>query len=683
MIKVFLTLLALISISQAEQAFKYDYDQSQNRWTLANGVVSAVVELTPAGIFQLVQAGLPGKLWQAPANSVSSPLRFSVDNQTFDGSTQYSLVEQHTETTSRNGMRQVILLQAASGAIQVQVNFDLFVGQPVVRIRSVIKNISSSPVAITSADMLPLTFSEAGSPFRAFVVNQWVIASRDLDFQTTQSTLNSDGTPLTINSGAHGNQVSWVALRDSANRGIFAGWEFNGRSGATVRQSEAEAQLAFSVPIDSLHHPVPPGGSFYVPAGFIGFYQGDWDEAGYRTQRFVEAALAKPAPDLQRFPYMSWDSWGFQEQFDETILRRNAQIAADLGVELLIVDLGWAKQIGDWHADPAKFPNGLKAFADYVHALGMKFGVHLTPAEASPNSPILQVNPDWTSSESDHYFGSLSLCLAHAPVKNWVVNEIVRVIDEYSVDWILQDGENMVKTCNKTTHTHDAADSNYANSVEGIDSVVEEVLRQRPDVSWENCENGGNMMTFKMVQNYVTSITNDASGALGSRQGVFGATYPFPPRFADRYSPEVPSSTYNTQSYMFGGPWHLMNQLDQMTSDQLSFASWEIGAYKQSRGDIREGKVFHLTAAPGPGRIDAIESVYLGLNAVSIVTREGGTADTFLLKLRGLTAARVYQVHFQNDSRTLSMTGQQLLTDGVLVNLPDPQSSEIVYAARQ
>ena len=34
------------------------------------------------------------------------------------------------------------------------------------------------------------------------------------------------------------------------------------------------------------------------------------------------------------------------------------------------------------------------------------------------------------------------------------------MIDEYHVDWILQDGQNMVKQCTKSTHTHDPADSN-------------------------------------------------------------------------------------------------------------------------------------------------------------------------------------------------------------------------------
>src|SRR5205085_6110424 len=158
--------------------------------------------------------------------------------------------------------------------------------------------------------------------------------------------------------------------------------------------------------------------------------------------------------------------------------------------------------------------------------------------------------------------------------QDWLVQEAVRLIDEYHVDWILQDGQNMVKQCTRSTHTHDPADSNYANSVQGINAVVAAIQRARPNVMWENCENGGNMMTFNMVKNYVTSITNDASGSLPARRAVYGATFPFPPRYAERYMPASDGvSVYAANSYRFGGPWVLMNKLLDLTTDQVGFLS--------------------------------------------------------------------------------------------------------------
>jgi alpha-galactosidase len=296
------------------------------------------------------------------------------------------------------------------------------------------------------------------------------------------------------------------------------------------------------------------------------------------------------------------------------------------------------------------------------------------------NSVVLQQHPDWAASVSDNYFGAQSLCLANKPTRDWVVAQAVRMIDDYNLDYILQDGQNMVKKCTRTDHTHDSLDSNYSNAVDGIDWVVEEVERQRPNVLWENCEDGGNMMTFSMVRHYATSITNDASGALGSRQGVWGATYPFPPRYTDRYMPEDPSSAYITRSYMFGGPWHLMNRLVDMDSGMAAFAQSEIQTYKQIRGLVMKGQVFHLSSAPDAGRTDALESYSASDDAaVVVVTRDGGASATVELNLQGLSPGQTYRVRFKDDHSIFTMTGQQLMQDGVKVTLPQTQSAEIVF----
>ena len=55
------------------------------------------------------------------------------------------------------------------------------------------------------------------------------------------------------------------------------------------------------------------------------------------------------------------------------------------------------------------------------------------------------------------------------------------------------------------------AGSNWPNAVHGLTFVVSAVQRQPPNVRWENCEDGGNMMTYSMTPRYVTSIAADDS----------------------------------------------------------------------------------------------------------------------------------------------------------------------------
>jgi hypothetical protein len=668
---------ALFPSAKAEVTI--NFDANSTHWDLSNNVIHAVFQVGPDGRFGLnrVEHLASGNVWKAPEGQASSPVRLQLGTSIYEASTPFRLIDQRVEAVPTNGKRQVIILEDLRTTVRIRVDLELYEGQPVLRHRVAATNLTGDTVYAQTADLLPYAFAPDAGSLQLFRVAQWA-ATPGLNFQTSQTRLAPDDSPSEGLTGAHGDYCAWLSLRDENNRGLFAGWEFDGQALSSAKRGSGTNSIQFSAAIKSLHHPVGPGETFTLPAAFLGLFQGDWDQAGYRTQRFAESVLAKPTP--LNFPYVSWDSWGYRTDLNEEILRRNAETASRLGFELFVVDLGWAREIGNWHEDPGKFPSGLRALSDYVHSLGMKFGLHFALAEAAADAPVLQQNPDWTVSDSDYYFGALSLCLSNKATRDWLVQEAVRMIDEYAVDYILQDGENMVKRCNRTMHTHDPEDSNFSNAVDGINAAIAEIQRQRPGVIWENCENGGNMMTFNMVQQYVTSITSDASGALGSRQGVWGATYPFSPRFADRYMPENPTSTYITRSYMFGGPWHFMNQLASMPAEALPLASAEIQTYKRIRGLIRDGQVFHLTQAPAENSVDALESYSAASDsAVAVVTRDGGDSDSALIRLEGLYPDGNYTVRFQDDSRVLSFSGRQLIRDGVRVNLPRPQSAEIVY----
>ncbi len=662
-------------------ATQVGYDPDQRIWNLSNGLISAVFQLTPDGHFLTRQVGAAGSgdVWMPPDGGSSSPIQIETTAGVFDETSAFDLLGQASATVP-GGMRQSIILNELQGRGQFTVVLEMYDNQPVLRYWLIYRNQTSSTSYVTGVNLEPWTFGDSGKSYGAMRVSQWSVAAKPGDFQTAETALDPGGVPFQVESGASGAHCGWLAVRDSDGRGLFAGWEFDGHASTTVIQQASGGSLALRSEIADLHHPVDPLGTFTTPPAFLGLFHGDYDEAAYRTQRFAEAILARPAPDQTSFPYVSWDSWGFQDKIDEQTLLRNADLAAAMGVQLFTVDLGWARAIGDWHADPAKFPNGLGVVADYVHTLGMKFGLHFALAEADPDSPVMLQHPEWAATDSGSYFGATPLCLSNKPAQDWLVAEAVRLIDEYHVDWILQDGQNMVKQCTRADHTHDAADSNYANSVQGINAVVAAIQAARPQVVWENCENGGSMMTFNMVRNYVTSITNDASGSLESRSAVYGATYPFPPRYAERYMPESDGLTpYATHSYRFGGPWVLMNQLSALDANQSAFLAGQIQRYKDQRMGIASGKVFHLLP-PNPNGIDAIQS-YNAVNdtAIAVVTRADAPDSQYLLQPRGLSPDRTYNVWFEIDSAVYAQTGQQLMAKGVTVALPAPFSSEVVH----
>ena len=464
-----------ITPSHASGPFLFSYDTTQHRWDLSNGTVHAAFQLSSSGQIGLIEAdNLSGNVWSAPALAPSSPISFTFGSTVYSAATSFQLISQHVESPNASTQRQVIVLEDLNKTALIQVDLEMYLGQAVLRHWLTVTNLTASQKSITALNLVPYAFKVSpGQTFQEFRVQQWNGAAPVTNYGTSASTL-ADGTAVSFTSGSGGTHCGWFALADNASNGLFAGWEFDGEVTASALYQSSSASLQTGVALNGIFHAIAPGQSLVLPAGFIGLFNGppngSWDQAAAATQKFVEAVLAVPMP--RNFPYMAWDSWAYDTSINETTLRANADVAASMGVELFIIDLGWAKQIGDWEADPVKFPSGMRALSDYAHSKGMKFGLHFALAEAMATAPVLQQNPDWTSSTSYNYFGAESLCLSHQPARDWLIQQTLQMIDNYNIDWILQDGQNMVKKCTKTTHTHDSRDSNYSNAVDGINYVV-------------------------------------------------------------------------------------------------------------------------------------------------------------------------------------------------------------------
>ena len=94
---------------------------------------------------------------------------------------------------------------------------------------------------------------------------------------------------------------------------------------------------------------------------------------------------ARSANGLARTPPMGWNSWNkFGCNVSEQLIREQADAIVasgmrDAGYQYVVIDDCWQvarDAAGAIVADPERFPHGIKALADYVHARGLKFGIY-------------------------------------------------------------------------------------------------------------------------------------------------------------------------------------------------------------------------------------------------------------------------------------------------------------------
>ncbi|WP_111707838.1 glycoside hydrolase family 27 protein [Lutibacter citreus] len=105
---------------------------------------------------------------------------------------------------------------------------------------------------------------------------------------------------------------------------------------------------------------------------------------------FTNIGFSQESRSIAPTPPMGWNSWNTfgKKKVNEQNMREamDAMVLSglrDAGYNYFVIDGGWrdAKldNSGRLLAHPTKFPNGMKALADYAHSKGLKFGLHTVP----------------------------------------------------------------------------------------------------------------------------------------------------------------------------------------------------------------------------------------------------------------------------------------------------------------
>ncbi|HEV2656376.1 MAG TPA: alpha-galactosidase, partial [Ktedonobacteraceae bacterium] len=188
--------------------------------------------------------------------------------------------------------------------------------------------------------------------------------------------------------------------------------------------------------------------SFTTPSSYAGYTTEGFGAASRRLHDFTRDLVVPHPAEPRKVLYNSWEATAFQVDAQSQLAL--AQRAAEIGVELFVMDDGWFHGratdnagLGDWWPDAQKFPDGLAPLIKGVNELGMDFGLWVEPEMVNPDSDLYRAHPAWViafpTRERTEMRNQLILNFARSEVQEYIIAQLDRLLSENNITFIKWD----------------------------------------------------------------------------------------------------------------------------------------------------------------------------------------------------------------------------------------------------
>lgn len=273
-----------------------------------------------------------------------------------------------------------------------------------------------------------------------------------------------------------------------------------------------------------------PGQPLVTPSALGGYTKGGFGGASRQVHAYVRERVLPHGETLHKVLYNSWEATLFD--VDEASQSALAEIAAQMGVELFVMDDGWFHGrkwdnagLGDWWPDEVKFPHGLGNLIRKVNDLGMDFGLWVEPEMVNPDSELYRAHPDWvihfpTRARTESR-NQLILNMARGDVQEHVLAVLDKLLTENNIAFIKWDMNRAASEPGWPDAPGDPREL-WVRYVWGVHRVWGELRRRHPNVIWQSCASGGgraDLSILRLADQVWVSDNTEATSRLRIQEG--------------------------------------------------------------------------------------------------------------------------------------------------------------------
>ena len=560
----------------------------------------------------------------------------------------------------------VITLEDAVAQIRVEMLYGVFEDCDLITRAVRITNRGGKPVRLRRAASLCLDFPSAQLDFITFDGGH--VKERGLNRTPLRPGIQSVGSIRGISSHQHNPFIMLCEPSADEDHGTCYGAAlvYSGNFEAAVERAQFEdARLTLGIHPFHFCWTLEPGEVFTTPEAAMICSPRGFGQMSRQFHRAVREHLLRDVWRDRRKPVLvnSWEAAYFD--FDTPKLLRLAREAANLGVELFVLDDGWfghrdddSSSLGDWWANEKKLPGGLGALATEINALGMEFGLWIEPEMVSEDSQLYQKHPDWALNPPGrpHTRGRCQLVLDYTrpEVREYVAQALEKLLKTAHISYLKWDMNRALTQVWSAALPSERQGEVYHRYVLGVYDLLERVRAMSPGTLIEGCSGGGGRFDMGMLYYTPQIWCSDNTDAIDRLRIQYGTSFAYPPSTMGAHVSAVPNEQTGRSvpletrgTVAMSGTFGYEMDLGTLPEEEKNLVRHQIRDYRESYQLIQSGDYYRLSP-PSP---DGAPTAWLHVSQdrrealLCVVSGQVHAGPPFrCLRLKGLDPEKQYRV---------------------------------------
>lgn len=412
---------------------------------------------------------------------------------------------------------------------------------------------------------------------------------------------------------------------------------------------------------EQFSYPLKSGDVFYVPEAVLSYSGQGLAKLSQNLHRCYRTHLCRGKYKEVARPILvnSWEAAYFN--IDGKTLYDLAVHAADLGIEMLVMDDGWFgkrnddnSSLGDWVVNEKKLGEPLKDFIEKVNGLGIKFGIWFEPECVNEDSDLFREHPDWVfqSPGRKPILGRNQLILdfTRKDVVDAIFERMCSVLDQGNIEYVKWD-MNRSMTDKYSAAAEEQGRISYDYML-GLYDFLERLMARYPDLLIEGCSGGGGRFDPGMLYYTPQIWCSDNTDALDRLRIQYGTSFGYPASTVGSHVSIVPNeqtgriTSLETRGVVaMAGIFGYEMDLGMLSETEKETVREQIKKYRRYAPLIQNGLYYRLSN-PFEDETAAWEFISEdGTEAlVSVVMLEiHGNMTVNYVRLKGLESGRSYR----------------------------------------